>query len=135
MLTRKEMEIIRKMYEFLERGIDIVGPSMLAREFSMTRVSAYEFMNNLAKKKYLIHHKKKGFSLSERGRRLGERIVRNHRVLEHFMFSMLKIDLEKACEYARRLDIDIPEELIESLYDVLGRPKCCPHGKPIPRCI
>lgn len=75
-------------------------------------------------------------SLTGAGRSEGRRVVRRHRLAERLLTDILSTRdaqmHEKACKFEHLLDRDLDE----SICTLLGHPKVCPHGKPIPpgRC-
>ena len=74
--------------------------------------------------------------LTEQGRPFAQNVVRRHRLAERLLADVLGTrDIlihEKACKFEHLLD----RGLDESICSLLGHPKACPHGKPIPpgRC-
>ncbi|MFQ6122212.1 MAG: iron dependent repressor, metal binding and dimerization domain protein [Dehalococcoidales bacterium] len=74
--------------------------------------------------------------LTNRGRPVARNIVRRHRLAERLLADVLgtagMLMHEKACKFEHLLD----RGLDESICSLLGHPKICPHGKPIPpgRC-
>ncbi|MCX8070235.1 MAG: metal-dependent transcriptional regulator [Thermodesulfovibrionales bacterium] len=73
----------------------------------------------------------KEISFTEKGESTAKRIIRAHRLAERLLFDAMGMskDFEKgACEFEHTLT----EELINSICTMLGHPKECPHGLPIP---
>ena len=74
--------------------------------------------------------------LTDKGRPFARNVVRRHRLAERLLADVLgtrdKLMHEKACKFEHLLD----RGLDESICSLLGHPKVCPHGKPIPpgRC-
>ena len=74
--------------------------------------------------------------LTEKGRPFARNVVRRHRLAERLLADVLgtrdMLIHEKACKFEHLLD----RGLDESICSLLGHPKVCPHGKPIPpgRC-
>lgn len=74
--------------------------------------------------------------LTDKGRPEARSVVRRHRLAERLLTDVLGTgDIlihEKACKFEHLLD----RGLDESICNLLGHPKICPHGKPIPpgRC-
>lgn len=74
--------------------------------------------------------------LTDRGRSEGRRVVRRHRLAERLLIDILHtgdaLIEERACKFEHLLD----PGLEENICSLLGHPKVCPHGKPIPpgRC-
>lgn len=77
-----------------------------------------------------------GITLTSRGRPEARSVVRRHRLAERLLADVLgtgnRLMHEKACKLEHLLD----RGLDESICSLLGHPKICPHGKPIPtgRC-
>ncbi len=74
--------------------------------------------------------------LTSKGRPEATNVVRRHRLAERLLADVLgtrdMLIHEKACKFEHLLD----RGLDESICSLLGHPKVCPHGKPIPpgRC-
>lgn len=71
-------------------------------------------------------------TLAPKGKEMAKGIVRRHRLAERLMVDVLGknvADTEKAaCEFEHVL----APELVDSICILLGHPKKCPHGSPIP---
>ncbi|HUZ85889.1 MAG TPA: metal-dependent transcriptional regulator [Candidatus Baltobacterales bacterium] len=74
----------------------------------------------------------KEIELTPRGFRTAELIVRRHRIMERWLTDALGLDWVTADAEAARLEHAVSGVVEERLYEVLGRPKTCPHGNPIP---
>jgi DtxR family Mn-dependent transcriptional regulator len=74
----------------------------------------------------------KGVSLTEAGRKLAVAYVRRHRIVERFLTDLLAYSWAEADRLAPKFEHDLPEEVEDRLFEVLGRPTTCPHGFPIP---
>lgn len=75
-------------------------------------------------------------SLTEKGMPEARSVVRRHRLAERLLYDVLGtgggLMHDKACKFEHLLD----KGLDENICKLLGHPKICPHGKPIPpgRC-
>jgi DtxR family Mn-dependent transcriptional regulator len=68
--------------------------------------------------------------LTTRGADYGKRIIRAHRLAERLLYDVLGGDFESgACEFEHM----VTPELVDSICILLGHPKTCPHGSPIPQ--
>ncbi|MBF0465244.1 MAG: metal-dependent transcriptional regulator [Nitrospirae bacterium] len=70
-------------------------------------------------------------SLTDKGEQLGSRIIRAHRLAERLLYNVMGMSKnieEGACEFEHM----VTPELIDSICIMLGHPKECPHGLPIP---
>ena len=77
-------------------------------------------------------NKRKEIELTASGRRAAEAIVRRHRIMERWLTDGLGLDWVTADEEAARLEHAVSDVVERRLYEVLGRPRTCPHGNPIP---
>ncbi len=70
--------------------------------------------------------------LTNEGERVGRKLVRLHRLTERLLSDVLGMEEEVYERVACRVEHLIPEELEEAVCTLLGHPRLCPHGKPIP---
>src|SRR5215469_1907763 len=75
---------------------------------------------------------RKEIELTPAGMRAAEAIVRRHRIMERWLTDGLGLDWVTADAEAARLEHAVSDVVERRLYEVLGRPKTCPHGNPIP---
>jgi DtxR family transcriptional regulator, iron-dependent repressor len=74
----------------------------------------------------------KDIELTPKGMAQAESIVRRHRIMERWLTDGLGLDWVTADEEAARLEHAVSDVVEKRLYEVLGRPRTCPHGNPIP---
>jgi DtxR family Mn-dependent transcriptional regulator len=74
----------------------------------------------------------KAVTLTGKGRKSAEGILRRHRLAERMVVDMLGLDLHKAHVEAHRLEHAISLELADRIDEKLGHPVTCPFGHPIP---
>jgi DtxR family Mn-dependent transcriptional regulator len=74
----------------------------------------------------------KEIELTRHGLTAAESIVRRHRIMERWLTDALGLDWVTADTEAARLEHAVSGVVEERLYEVLGRPRTCPHGNPIP---
>ncbi len=70
--------------------------------------------------------------LTDKGETIGRKLVRLHRLTERLLSDVLGMEEEVYEKVACRVEHLIPEELEEAVCTLLGHPRICPHGKPIP---
>src|SRR6056297_341641 len=70
--------------------------------------------------------------LTDKGRRLGERVVRRHRLAEVFLTDVLKLSWAEAHHEAGKWEHIMSDSVERAMNDLLGEPTTCPHGNPIP---
>ena len=74
----------------------------------------------------------KDVSLTARGRDTAAAVVRRHRVAERWLTDVLGLDWLAADEEAGRLEHALSDAVTDRLYKLIGEPRTCPHGNPIP---
>ncbi len=70
--------------------------------------------------------------LKEKGKKEGERIVRRHRLAERLLVDVLAIKKGVIHEVGCKFEHLLLKDVEENVCTLLGHPKHCPHGKPIP---
>ncbi|GIW10349.1 MAG: metal-dependent transcriptional regulator [Chloroflexi bacterium] len=75
---------------------------------------------------------RKEIVLTEAGRAIGEAATRKHRLIERWLQGELHLSSTEAHEAAHNLEAGFTPELLDRLFDSIGRPTHCPHGNPIP---
>ncbi|MGC8543691.1 MAG: metal-dependent transcriptional regulator [Vulcanisaeta sp.] len=103
----------------------------VAKALGVSTASAYEEISHLIKKG-LVEKRDNGIFITEDGIKEMNSLVKAHRVIETLLVKA-GIDPDKACELAKMFDDALPEEVVEKLYEYLGRPSKCPHGREIPK--
>jgi DtxR family Mn-dependent transcriptional regulator len=66
------------------------------------------------------------------GERLGQRILRGHRLWEHYLSGDVQVTLERLHDDAERAEHHLAAHEIDALADHLGHPRTDPHGDAIP---
>jgi DtxR family Mn-dependent transcriptional regulator len=69
-------------------------------------------------------------TLTKKGRDYARQLIRAHRLAERLLHDVLGGDYESgACEFEHT----VTPELVDSICILLGHPRACPHGMPIPQ--
>jgi DtxR family Mn-dependent transcriptional regulator len=89
-------------------------------------------LKKLASDGYLAYQARGEAKLTERGLSVAVRVMRRHRLAECFLTTILGMPWDEVNEEACRLEHAISARVEERLVAVLGDPKFCPHGLPIP---
>lgn len=128
-ISNREMLYLLTIKEFNDKGsgATIFG---IAKALSISTSSAYEEVNHLIKKG-LVVKREDGIYITEQGIKEVNELIKAHRVIETLLVRA-GIDPDKACELAKMFDEALPKEVVDKLYEYLGRPDKCPHGRDIP---
>lgn len=124
-------EYLEAVYR-LEREGPGVSTSALASELGVAPASVSGMMKKLAAEGYLEHVARGEVKLTKKGLEVGVRVVRRHRLAECFLMKMLGMPWDEVQQEACMLEHAISENVERRLIEVLGDPKECPHGLPIP---
>jgi len=77
----------------------------------------------------IIERQDETIGLTAKGKNYTRRLIRSHRLAERLVHDVLGVEFEKgACEFEHILNPD----LVDSICTLLGHPRECPHGMPIP---
>ena len=126
MLSQKAEEILESLWVMTQEGSD-QAVSLKNEEYSPDNPEIEELL-----KLGFVKYEGKNLILQREGLKDAESVVRRHRLAERLMADVLDIQdslLEKnACQFEHLL----LEEVEENVCTLLGHPRECPHGKPIP---
>lgn len=81
----------------------------------------------------LVEVSREKYKLTEAGREAGKSVVRRHRLAEKLLQDVLAVSPSHIEADACRFEHVLQDEVDEKVCILLGHPKHCPHGKPIPR--
>lgn len=70
--------------------------------------------------------------LTRGGRNLAEKIIRRHRLAERLICDALGIPVDDSEDAACEFEHILAEGIADSICTLLGHPRFCPHGRPIP---
>ncbi len=121
------METIREEDVLRDLWIKVIENSEKVEQNSLDK----SILNELIQKGY-CYIKDGEVVLTEKGIAKARGIVRLHRLTERLLFDVLRAEEEIYETVACRVEHYIPPELEESICTLLGHPRRCPHGKPIP---
>src|SRR5437867_101693 len=133
-ITREYLETI---YNLAVEGDPIVG-ARLAEKFKVTPPNVAAVLGRLQRDGLIIMPGRgrgragEGIELTERGRSEAEAMLRQHRLAERFLADVLGMDWVQAHEEAHQLERGMSPAIEEGLMALLGNPRTCPHGNPIP---
>jgi DtxR family Mn-dependent transcriptional regulator len=124
-------EYLEAIYR-LEREGPGVTTSALASEIGVAPASVSGMLKKLAGDGYIEHRARGEAKLTRKGLEVGVRVLRRHRLAECFLTQILGMDWDEVHSEACVLEHAISARVEERLIAVLGNPKTCPHGHPIP---
>jgi DtxR family Mn-dependent transcriptional regulator len=130
-ISSKAEEYLEAIYR-LESEKGFAKTMELARQLKVVPGSVTNTIEGLERKGLVTHEPYKGVKLSEKGRKLASNILRRHRLAERLLTDFLQLDWSEVHNAACKLEHALSPEILNPLENVLGHPKTCPHGNPIP---
>jgi DtxR family Mn-dependent transcriptional regulator len=123
-------EYLEAIWILLEQGKPIARVNMIAKRLNLSMSSVVEMLKNLHAKDYVTYTIGEGTLLSEKGKTVAKRIVRNHRLIELMMKKSvgISVDEESACGFEHHMS----DELADAICKKLHHPTKCLHGQEIP---
>ncbi|MBB5253353.1 metal-dependent transcriptional regulator [Sulfurisphaera ohwakuensis] len=121
---------LKEIYEIeLLKGYARVSDLILAFNVSPGTVSkALEKLEKIG----LIERDNKKIKLTTEGKKIAEKLIRAHRLSERLLTDIIGLDWIRAHQLAHRLEHIWPEDVVDKIDELLGKPLTCPHGHPIP---
>jgi DtxR family Mn-dependent transcriptional regulator len=133
--TRPPSEVIAHYLEaiyYIRAEGEAVRSARLADWLSVSRPTVTVALRRMTRDGMVRLNAHKEIELTARGDGAAAAIVRRHRIMERWLTDVLGLDWVTADAEAERLEHAVSEVVEETLYRILGRPKTCPHGNPIP---
>ena len=104
----------------------------LADRLGVARPSVTGMLKKLARDDLVSRRPYQDAQLTPRGRRIAQRMLRRHRLVEMFLVDTLGLEPDRVHAEAHRIEHALSDEVVDRLDDWLGNPTVDPHGTPIP---
>jgi len=134
-MTVSKEDYLKAIWSLSERRAEDkseAGTKDLAEMLQVSPPAVSRMLKRMENQALVAHTPYYGVRLTEKGREVALKIVRRHRLLELFLWKVLKYDEDSVHDEAERLEHHISEEFEMKIDAILGFPKSCPHGSPIP---
>jgi len=132
---RSPSEVISHYLEaiyYMRAEGETVRSARLADWLSVSRPTVTVALRRMTRDAMVRLNARKEIELTRRGEAAAASIVRRHRIMERWLSEVLGLDWVTADDEAARLEHAVSQVVEDKLYRVLGKPKTCPHGNPIP---
>jgi DtxR family Mn-dependent transcriptional regulator len=132
-LSPNIQDYLKRIYEITSGG-GKATTNQLASVLGISAASVTNMVQKLSNTRppYLTYQKHQGVRLTEAGRMTALKIIRRHRLIEHYLVKKLGYTWDEVHEEAEILEHAM-SPLLESRIDAaLGYPAFDPHGDPIP---
>lgn len=132
MITEAEEKYVRLLYSLGAYCGNLVSTTRISRELKVSPPTVVEALKKLRRKGLVSYEERKGACLSDEGLKVVVKILRYHRILEVALCRASNLSVEEICKGIRGVELKFQEDFLEKLYEDLGKPERCPHGKIIP---
>ena len=132
-LSHNIQDYLKRTYELTRSG-NKATTSQLAEVLDISAASVTNMLQKLsvADPPYVTYMKHQGVELTEAGRRIALKILRRHRLIEHYLVVKLGYSWDEVHAEAEVLEHAMSPLLEERIDAALGYPEFDPHGDPIP---
>lgn len=122
-LTDRAEEIMETLWtEIVEKKKESCDVSILKDDDSLKELSSSGYVKSRGSL----------LSLTKKGREEAKNCIRRHRLAERLFADVLDVKGKSVHENSCKLEHMLHKGLDENICTLLGHPKTCPHGKPIP---
>ena len=105
--------------------------SRVAEMLGVSRASAGEMLKRLESDGLVERGEQKEAILTPEGAERAKRVVRKHRIIERFLTDFMGYTASESHVYADEMGDTFTDEMIDRIFERLGKPDRCPHGWPI----
>lgn len=123
-------EYLEAVHELEEEGVPVIQARLVER-LGHSAPAVSEMVRRLADDGF-VAVVARAISLTDAGRAKAESVVRKHRLAERLLTDVIGLPWEKAHVEAGRWEHVISDDVEARLVELLGHPRTCPHGNPIP---
>ncbi len=131
MHTAAVEDYVKTIYK-LQTQTETVSTSALAERTGTTAAAVTKMLKHLAQLHLVSYTPYHGVRLSPMGEKIALEVIRHHRLLELYLAQAMGYSWDQVDAEAEKLEHVISEEFEERIDTLLGHPRTCPHGDPIP---
>ena len=134
MTSQNEDEYLEAIYHLTEEGRP-AHTRDIALRLDVKPPSVTEMLRKLSVDGLVEYRPYHGAKLTRRGRRMGQKLTRKHRIFETFMSTVLGTPSEQAHLQACQMEHLLSDDAEHALCKMMGKPEvCADDGQPIPAC-
>jgi len=122
-----ERNYLATIYRTLEKKEE-PSTGYLAKKLGVRDASVVDMVRRLERKKLIKQYARGKITLTNKGVKVAQKIIHNHRILELFFHKKLNLSKREACIEAHRIDHQIGDKVITRICTMLKNPDKCIHG-------
>jgi DtxR family Mn-dependent transcriptional regulator len=131
MRTTAVEDYVKTIYK-LQTQTEAVSTSAIADRTGTTPAAVTKMLKHLAELYLVSYTPYHGARLSPMGEKIALEVIRHHRLLELYLAHAMGYSWDQVDAEAEKLEHHISEEFEARIDALLGHPRTCPHGDPIP---
>lgn len=124
-------DYLEAIYILDTEGVAVIG-ARVADLLGVRAPSVTEALHRLEQRELITQDDRRVIALTPQGRERAEGLIRVHRIAERWLTDVVGFDWAQADVEAHKLEHAMSGEVASRLSEMMGRPKTCPHGNPIP---
>lgn len=129
------MEDYLKIIYQLNEDEELVKTTSIAKSLRIAPGSVTQMLKKMDNLGLVEYFQYKGVKLTEDGLKLAKKVTRKHRLLETFMFDILKLKKTAVHSQACEMEHFLSDDAERALCKILKHPETCPDDiAPIPEC-
>jgi diguanylate cyclase (GGDEF)-like protein len=133
-MSKNIEEYLKTLYAIASNG-EVASTNEISRRLNIAPASVTEMLKKLDEKGYIKYSRYQGAVLTDIGLKLGEKMTRRHRLLERFLYDVLKLDKDGVHAQASEMEHTLNDETERALCKILKHRDRCPDDqKLIPPC-
>ncbi len=114
---------------------ELIKTTSIAKRLSIAPGSVTQMLKKMDNLGFVEYFQYKGVKLTEKGLKLAKKVTRKHRLLERFMYDVLKLKKTAIHRQACEMEHSLSDDAERALCQVLKHPETCPDDRePIPEC-
>ncbi|WP_304125854.1 metal-dependent transcriptional regulator [Methanosphaera cuniculi] len=98
----------------------------ISKDLKIAPSSVTQMLKKLEEDGYVTYYQYKGVELTDKGYKIAKEIVRKHRLIEMFLYEILKLDMEDIHDQACAMEHSLSDEAERKLCQLLEYPNQCP---------
>jgi DtxR family transcriptional regulator, Mn-dependent transcriptional regulator len=116
----------------MERDHGEIVAARLAEMMDVTPATVAMTLKRMERDAWIKGKGRKKIHLTDTGREAAHSVIRRHMLVEWLLVSVFKMPLYETHDEAHNIEHAISPNLEERMRIILGDPKVCPHGNPLP---
>lgn len=127
-------EYLEALYSLTQDGKP-ASTTVISKRLNISPASVTEMLKKLADTDYVNYTPHQGATLTKKGFAIAEKMTRKHRLLERFLYDVLKIRKDRVHQEACAMEHALSDETERAICQTLKAPDKCPDDeKVIPAC-